>query len=375
MHTTTVGVPGTIAGLHWALTAAILIPLLMFIALAWRGYERTLEQAQKALLETSRVLYEYAGTVWRSGGVSLDADGRLDTTSAARLADLHSSMSRGSDLRISFVTTSGETLFGHPSQRDDAHPLDPNPLVTRAIAGGATHGVVDDDASKTGYRLAAFRQLVPFPVVLVVSRKSSSVLEEWRHDVATLSVFLVPMWLALVLAVLVALRRAKREHAALVQSREETERRTRAEEQLRQFQKYEALAELTGGAAVGAKYGLRHPHHPAVSGRCMPLAPRRGDLLTGTNPGGPALLDDFVDLVFCVVHVALTDRSGSRFAVPCGHEERAAFRQMSPFLARDGGVFGPGGAPDGRFPLAVDPRLSRSGLHIRLTNDLNLLSA
>jgi two-component system NtrC family sensor kinase len=70
-----------------------------------------------------------------------------------------------------------------------------------------------------------------------------------RHDLALVALFVFPGSLVLMLAMWFALRRAKSEQAALVHCHEEEMKRTAAERQLGQLQKFEALSQLTGGLA------------------------------------------------------------------------------------------------------------------------------
>ena len=253
---TSPGAPAaTLTGLRWLMATAAVVPLLMFIALGWHGYVRTVEQARHALLQTSRVIQEHAAKVLDTGEASTRTDEvpKLDAAAFRReyLTQFYRDVVQtNGGLTIALVRGDGGIIAGYPPAQDGSLTYDENGQLMRAIREGARNGIVDSGSTlKEGYRLAAYRQLQPLPIYVVVSRTSRSVLEEWRHDMSTLAVFVVPTWIALMLAVGLAVRRARNEQHALLHWHDETLRRTRAEGQLRQFQKYEALAELTGGIA------------------------------------------------------------------------------------------------------------------------------
>jgi signal transduction histidine kinase len=75
------------------------------------------------------------------------------------------------------------------------------------------------------------------------------VLAAWQRRTALLAAFTFPTAMALIYIAWVALRRTRRELAAVRELQREIEHRARAENALRQVQKLEALGRLTGGVA------------------------------------------------------------------------------------------------------------------------------
>jgi two-component system NtrC family sensor kinase len=181
-----------------------------------------------------------------------------------------------SDLAISLFSSDGEVIARYPGTDDVPHAYGRDDTLINVIRRGSTEGIVDGLSTlDDSYRLAAFRHVAPYPIYVAVSRTSRSVFAEWRYDVLTLAAFVIPTWLALVLVVSLALKRARSEYDAIVNWHKETTRRAAAEDQLRQFQKYEALGELTGGLAHDFNNVLNIVSNNAA---VMSLLPRDGDM-------------------------------------------------------------------------------------------------
>jgi signal transduction histidine kinase len=285
----------TVKRLRWLTLVAVVVPIVMFAALAWHGYVRTLEQARQGLLQTSRIVQEHAAKVFQTNHVLLesatDTSARRDAQSAAAhdmeigavllwsqdyFMRFYSEVAgSASELTITLFRSDGEMIARYPALESASQAYARDSPILNAISEGAIDGIVNGLSEPDGYRLAAFRQVVPYPLYVAVSRTSRSVLAEWKHDLQSLAAIVVPTWLALVVAAMLAFRKARSEHEVILQWHEEEARRAEAEEQLRQLQKYEALGELTGGLAHDFNNLL---HIVSSNAAIISLLPRDADL-------------------------------------------------------------------------------------------------
>jgi signal transduction histidine kinase/ActR/RegA family two-component response regulator len=137
----------------------------------------------------------------------------------------------------------GLFLARHPSAPSlPARLIDPAPAM-QAIAERSGHGIYTTGSQVDGIeRRIGYRKLLDFPVYLLAGFETSTMLREWKSEMASHLIFGIPATLLLFGSIGVVLGRTRRLYA-------EADRRALAEDALRQSQKMEAVGQLTGGVA------------------------------------------------------------------------------------------------------------------------------
>jgi two-component system NtrC family sensor kinase len=154
-------------------------------------------------------------------------------------------------LKVSLLRRDGTVLARFPEASGDVDRMRRDPQLAERIEAGATQGTLTAvrSAIDGAVRLLAFRAVAGYPLYSTAAIAHSVIIAGWQRDMTLLAAVLFPMSAVLLAVAWVALRRTRREQAALESLRREVESRKKAESALLQAQKLEALGLLTGSVA------------------------------------------------------------------------------------------------------------------------------
>ena len=184
-----------------------------------------------------------------------DADGHFDgvvvvAVSGAYFGSFYKSLLAGSEhYTASVLRDDGTVLAQYPAPPPSTTPPQPDPLLAQAIANQA-HGEIDENGTPfNGGRLVAINRVGAYPIYVTIERTKASVLQNWFHSIVGYLFMGIPAEIALVGLSVLALRRTRREQAALAHASEATAQRSALQLELSRAQRLEAVGLLTAGIA------------------------------------------------------------------------------------------------------------------------------
>ncbi len=149
----------------------------------------------------------------------------------------------------SVLKEDGSLLASYPAP-SSASALQPDPQLAQAIARKTPTGLIESgSAFEESGRLVAYKRVADYPVYVAISRSRAAIFHEWFRSIIGYLIVEIPAAIALIVLSVMALRRTRREHAALTRARDEVARRAAIEARLHQAQKLEAIGQLTAGMA------------------------------------------------------------------------------------------------------------------------------
>ena len=185
-------------------------------------------------------------------------DGVIDV--AARLdyfSDFFTTLSRDEGFSASLLLSDGSVLVRYPPPSSSGRIFAPDTPVMQAIAAAPDHGSFRGRGATDGIRrVFAYERVRGYPLYVVFGIPVRDILGAWQANLVDYLWFAVPASLGLFCMTLFAVRQLQRQKVASWRWRRsaqrlkrEMDRRTRAEAELYQSQRMEALGQLTGGVA------------------------------------------------------------------------------------------------------------------------------
>ncbi len=171
--------------------------------------------------------------------------------SGGYFASFYNSLLGGSAQYTASVLREDGTILARYPQASAPPPQRPgDDLLAQAIAQKVKGGLIESGSPfGSDGSVVAYKRLADYPVYVAIGRTRSSIWGEWLQSMIGYAAIGIPAAVGFMLLSLLALRRTRREQAALAQARDAIVQRAAIEAQLHQAQKMEAVGLLTSGIA------------------------------------------------------------------------------------------------------------------------------
>ncbi len=141
-------------------------------------------------------------------------------------------------------------ILSRSNWQGELPPLPSDSPLMLAIATGSESGRHFFRSPLDGRdRLVAYRKVMGYPVYVSFGLDLAAIRKQWVQNVTHYGLLALAAALALLLVSALAIRRARAEQEALIQLREQTDQRLKAEQRLFRAEKMQSIGQLTGGIA------------------------------------------------------------------------------------------------------------------------------